>query len=87
MSIRLDAAIVGTTLAAAAAIGMTSASLYSGLVTSNFAAKGDRLPVETMPCAVADAANTTVCRFVDFTTVEERAPGVSVLVRAPIPVD
>lgn len=83
MSIRLDAAIVGTTLAAFVAIGMASASLYSSMIGDTVAKKADRLITEEMPCAVADALNKTVCRFQEFTTTEQRSEGMSILVRTP----
>jgi hypothetical protein len=64
--------IIATSLAACVAVGLASASIYSG-VSDNSATKTDRLPVVT----VTDADTA-------YRTVETRMDGVSVLTRLPV---
>ena len=62
--------IIATSLAACAAVGIASASIYSE-GTGFLAAKADRLPV-----AAASSA--------DYRTVETRMDGFSILTRLPV---
>jgi len=83
-SIRLHAAIVGTTLAAFVALGMATASLIASVASEAPAAKSDRLIADAIQCTVADASNTMLCRAPEYRTTEERSAGLSVLTRTPI---
>jgi len=66
----LHSTIVATSVAACAAVGFASASIYSD-VAAQTTAKTDRLPL----VAATD---------IDYRTVETRLDGVSVLTRVPV---
>ena len=69
MNVRMNSAIVATTVVAAIAVGIASAST-KGEVEGAAAAKSDRLPI------VANAATAAL-----YVTVETRGDGVSMLER------
>jgi len=66
----LHSTIIATSIAACAAVGFASASIYSDGVADT-AAKADRLPM------VGDTK-------IDYRTVETRFDGMSVLTRLPV---
>jgi hypothetical protein len=66
----IHSAVLATSLAATAAIGLASAAIYAD-ATQSAAAKADRLPV----VASTDGA---------YLTIETRKDGVSVLSRIPV---
>jgi len=70
MTLWIHSAVLATSLAATAAIGLASAAIYTDLKPTA-AAKADRLPL------VADAGTS-------YLTIETRKDGVSVLSRIPM---
>ena len=68
MKLRIHSAILATTLAATAAVGLASASF---IAAPSVAAKADRLPLVA-------AANAS------YLTIETRRDGISVLRRIPV---
>jgi hypothetical protein len=70
MNVWIHSTILATSFAATIAVGIASAAIYDGF-DQPVAAKADRLPV---------AAETSV----QYTTVETRSDGMSVLERVPV---
>ena len=84
MAIWFHSAVLATTLAATAAIGLSGATLY---VDTKEVSKADRLPFGAS-CDVAAAGNV-ICpapvNVAQYATIEDRSAGVSTLTRVPLP--